>query len=333
MKITLALAALITLCANVLPGAGDDSETLQRGREFTARFYEREIESLWSDFAEALQAGLGSMDALGGFRGQLDEQLGPEVQVIDETVRSSGNDGEIEVYTRTARFEKLDTPINVVWSFDGEGHAAGFTISPVRIEAPSEYLKYETKTALRLPFEGQWFIFWGGRSLDQNYHAFTTDQRFAYDILIMRDGSSHTGEGEQNSDYHCYGKPVLAPGKGVVVAAGDGVADNVPGEMNPAEALGNHVIIDHGNGEFSLLAHFQNGSVAVEAGDEVESGDRLGLCGNSGNTTEPHIHYHLQDTPDFGQGHGMPAQFLDYEADGEVVERGEPVRGQSVSPR
>ena len=57
------------------------------------------------------------------------------------------------------------------------------------------------------------------------------------------------------------------------------------------------------------------------------------VCGNSGSSTEPHIHYHLQDTPDFGQGQGMPAQFLDYEADGEVVERGEPVQGQTVSPR
>ena len=76
-----------------------------------------------------------------------------------------------------------------------------------------------------------------------------------------------------------------------------------------------------------------NGSVAVEPGDSVSAGDRLGLCGNSGNTSEPHLHFHVQDKPRFGQGNGKPAFFNDYLADGEFVERGEPTRGQSVQHR
>ena len=62
-------------------------------------------------------------------------------------------------------------------------------------------------------------------------------------------------------------------------------------------------------------------------------GQLVGLCGNSGNTTEPHIHYHLQGTAVFGKGEGMPAQVLNYRADGQDVARGEPVQGQVVSPR
>ncbi len=123
------------------------------------------------------------------------------------------------------------------------------------------------------------------------------------------------------------------PPRAIPPAAGDGHDDNVPGKMDPGHPLGNHVILDHGNGEYSFLAHLQKGSVAVEVGDEVEVGTFLGLCGNSGNTSEPHIHYHLQDTPTFGKGRGMPAQFVDYLADGVPVERGEPVKPQVIRNR
>lgn len=102
--------------------------------------------------------------------------------------------------------------------------------------------------------------------------------------------------------------------------------------MDPNQPLGNHVILDHENGEYSFLAHFKKATVAVKPGQSVKTGDRLGLCGNSGNSTEPHLHYHLQTTPDFGAGDGLPIQFLDYVADGEPVARGEPVKGQQIHP-
>lgn len=116
---------------------------------------------------------------------------------------------------------------------------------------------------------------------------------------------------------------------GRVVAAVDSIPDNEPGRMNREAVAGNHVIIDHGNGEFSLLAHFRQGSLTVEEGDRVGRGDRLGACGNS---SEPHVHYQLQDGPEFGEAAGLPTQFRSYRADGEPVQRGEPVRGQVVRP-
>ena len=82
-----------------------------------------------------------------------------------------------------------------------------------------------------------------------------------------------------------------------------------------------------------MLAHLRQGSVAVGQGQQVAAGDTLGRCGNSGNTSEPHLHFHLQDSPVFGQGNGLPAFFNDYTADGKAVDRGEPVQGQVVSPR
>jgi murein DD-endopeptidase MepM/ murein hydrolase activator NlpD len=108
------------------------------------------------------------------------------------------------------------------------------------------------------------------------------------------------------------------------------VADNTPGVMNRLQALGNHVVLDHGNGEFSFLCHFKKGSVAVKTGQKVKAGEPLGQCGNSGNSSEPHLHYHLQTTAVPFHGAGLPAQFLRYRANGETVERGEPTQGQNV---
>ena len=106
----------------------------------------------------------------------------------------------------------------------------------------------------------------------------------------------------------------------------------MPGVVSTRKVFGNHVIIDHQNGEYSFLAHFKQGSIAVEMGDVVKTGHLLGLCGNSGNSTEPHLHYHLQTAPTYHEGAGLPAQFRDYVADGKSVARGEPVKGQRVMP-
>lgn len=191
---------------------------------------------------------------------------------------------------------------------------------------------YETKTALRLPFDGEWWVFWGGRDVQSNYHRASALQRYAYDFVIRRDGSTHAGKGEANEDYWCEGAPIVAPASGTVERAVDGIAENVPGEMNADQKIGNHVVIDHGNGEFSLLAHLRTGSVAVEPGDAVKPGQRVGECGNSGNSSEPHLHYQLQTGPDFFQSESVPAPFHDYLADGQLVETGEPERGQAVAP-
>ena len=103
-----------------------------------------------------------------------------------------------------------------------------------------------------------------------------------------------------------------------------------PGAMNAAQRAGNHVILDHGTGEWSLLAHFKRGSLRVKPGQTVAAGDTLGLCGNSGNSSEPHLHYHLQNGPTFGDAEGLPAQFVNYIADDKPIARGIPVRGQVV---
>lgn len=208
-------------------------------------------------------------------------------------------------------------------------HLVGLTKRP----GPTEFQNYQTQTALHLPFAGEWYVYWGGRSVGQNKHVVARDQRFAYDFLILargHAGQSYRGSGESNADYYCFGLPVYAPADGSVVKAENELPDNTPGEMNPKAVLGNCVILDHGCGEFSFFAHFRCGTVVVRSGERVRCGQLLAHCGNSGNSSEPHLHYHLQNTPVLFKGDGLPAFFVEYVADGKPVARGEPVARQTV---
>ena len=225
-----------------------------------------------------------------------------------------------------------DRQLQIQASFDDEGHIAGLFLRPVGPVPPDPKAGYRTKNRLRLPFQGRWYVFWGGDTLQQNYHVNARDQRHAYDFLIVKQGSTHRGEGKQNQDYYAWGKPVLAPAPGTVVEAVDGVPDNAPGVMNPVQLYGNHVVLDLGRGEYAVLCHFMKGSLRVRPGQRVQAGQVLGLCGNSGNSSEPHIHFHLQDRAKLGAGAvGLPAFFVHYMADGRIVRQGVPVRGQEVA--
>ncbi len=303
---------------------------MELGRKHCDLFYEGQIAALWANMSVEMRSTLVSEENLKALRAQVEEQMGREVDVVSETEEDVAG---AHIYLRTARFEKIDQPILVQWGFDDAGVVTGFSIRPAREEAPSEFLDYETKTTLLLPFEGEWFVAWGGRTIAKNQHAVAADQRFAYDILKTKDGSTHEGEGNANEDYYCFGQRIFAPAAGVVVSLENGVDENVPGESNPQQPTGNHVIIDHGNGEYSFLAHLKRGSVVVKQRQRIESGDLLGLCGNSGRSSEAHLHYHLQNTPVFGKGQGLPAQFQYYLADGTAVSRGEPLKGQTVRRR
>jgi murein DD-endopeptidase MepM/ murein hydrolase activator NlpD len=115
-----------------------------------------------------------------------------------------------------------------------------------------------------------------------------------------------------------------------VVNAENELPDNTPGEMDRKRPFGNYVSLDHGCGEFSFLAHLRQGTVLVRAEDRVRAGQLLGQCGNSGNSSEAHLHYHLQNTPVPFRGDGLPAFFVEYFANGKPVPRGEPLARQIV---
>ena len=322
------IVTLLLLCILGPATAAEEDPGIEYGRELTQLFYEQEFAALWRRLSPQMKDLFGELQGLKRFREQVALQLGPELSVISEKTDSIGS---VAVYERRARFEESPQPVLVQWAFAEDGAVEGFQVLPAEA-APDKQPEYETKTSLQLPFQGEWYVFWGGRTRAENRHRPARDQRFAYDFVVMKDRSTHEGTGAENEDYYCFGEPILAPGPGIVRSVEAEVEDNVPGVMNARQPLGNHVILDHGNGEFSFLAHLRRGSVQVEVGDEVDTGDVLGECGNSGNSSEPHLHYHLQNTGKPFKGQGLPAQFEGYLANGEQVSRGEPVRGQLVRP-
>lgn len=326
----LALAAASDAAEAPAPEAPPDAREL--GREMTDRFRAGEIDFLWQRMTPAMQQ-VASRSALAQLHDQVTQQLGATTALVEETVTS--RDG-LEVYLRVERFEKAPGEVVTQWAFDSDQRIAQFFVRPKELPsqpAESPHLDYQTKNGLRLPFDGRWFVFWGGREPEQNYHVVAADQRFAYDFLVRIDGKSHTGDGKDLADYHCWDRPILAPAAGEVVTAVDGLRDHPPGELHPRDPAGNHVVLDLGEGEYALLGHLRQGSVTVSPGDRVAAGQPLGRCGNSGHSSEPHLHFNLQDGAVFGEGLGLPAFFTDYLADGEPVERGEPLRGQTVEPK
>jgi hypothetical protein len=289
---------------------------------------------LWSEFDETMRAALRDSASFAVTLAGIHAQTGALDSVLTEEI-TTPRPGTI-VYRALCRFAATPQPLELILGFDAEGRVSGLLVRPPadqsRKEFPSPHLDYRTKTALHLPFGDEWTVVWGGRTLAQNYHAFSRDQRFAMDLLIVKDGRTHAGDGRACTDYYCYGRPVLAPAAGTVVWAQDSLPDQVPGQMDPAHATGNSLILDHGDGEYSLLAHLQPGSLRFRVGDRVPAGAQIGRCGNSGNTSEPHLHYHLQDGPKPFAADGLPAQFVDLVVDDRRVDRAEIEKGERVRP-
>ena len=195
----------------------------------------------------------------------------------------------------------------------------------------------KNETPLALPFNDTWLVFWGGDTAELNHHHNSRAQRFAFDLLgVGPDGQTRKGDGRRNEDYYCFGRELLAPADGVVTEVIDGVRDNVPGSLNPLSALGNALFIQHSDHEVSVLAHLKQGSTRVKAGHRIKKGQVLGLCGNSGNSSEPHLHYHLQNTPVIQDATGIKCYFegVSVEKDGAESMRRDysPVKGDIIRP-
>lgn len=157
--------------------------------------------------------------------------------------------------------------------------------------------KNDSLVHVHLPFFGEWTVSQG----HEGELTHRKDWRHAWDFVVT-DEHSRTFRlpGKSVKDFYCYGLPVLAPADGIVVALEDGVEDNAIGEVNLLENWGNTVVIKHAEHLYSKISHLRKDSFKVKEGDAVKKGELLALCGNSGRSPEPHIHFQLQDSPYVG---------------------------------
>jgi murein DD-endopeptidase MepM/ murein hydrolase activator NlpD len=182
-----------------------------------------------------------------------------------------------------------------------------------------------------LPFDGTWYVADEHGYLDP--HKRFLAEAYAYDFLqIGPNGKSYQRDGRANADYFAYGKKVLAAKDGTVVLVRSDMAENTPGETtNVATPSGNVVIIDHGNNQFGYYAHLKPFTVAVKVGAHVKAGDVLGEVGNSGDSPEPHLHFHVMNKADVTQADGIPLVFDSWKA--QAYSRFPVARQMGVLPR
>ncbi len=141
-----------------------------------------------------------------------------------------------------------------------------------------------------------------------NYQFGHASRRYALDLLMLN-GAGIRARGfypDALARYAVWGAKVVSPCDGLIAAAVDELPDLPPPRRDPAHPAGNHVAIESG-GATIYLAHLGRGSVAVRAGDRVRAGQAIGRVGNSGNTTEPHLHVHAEKGPYPGRFSGQPA--------------------------
>jgi len=111
----------------------------------------------------------------------------------------------------------------------------------------------------------------------------------------------------------------------------DGVKDNAPGTISPVYVPGNSVIIKTANNEYLFFAHFKQHSIKVLEGQQVTKGQFLGLCGNSGNSSEPHLHFHIQNAEDMTTATGIKCYFDQIIINGQVKKNYSPIQKDKIS--
>lgn len=211
---------------------------------------------------------------------------------------------------------------------------------------------YQTKTALRLPLAARCLVY-DGHDFYAHHRRFNylhpavrpyvsgNFMRYAYDFCTVDDaGAMYHGDPADNASWLCFGAPVLAPAAGTVAGLLADMLDDRrfnPADLEtvPMRLFGNHVIIDHGGGEWSMCGHLQAGSVTLALGDQVAVGDQIGRVGASGSANIPHLHYELRDGLGL-QAEGLPATFTAFRrvlgSHAVVVERGAVDTGDVIEP-
>ncbi len=192
-------------------------------------------------------------------------------------------------------------------------------------------INHTSENTYDLPLAGRWVAI-GTPSL-VSHHRWGALQEFAFDFVKIGEGNkSHSGKGDKLEQYYAYGEPVFSIGDGVVVSTMNEMTESDQNlkqvtetseeflsrtMMNQQKLLqkgfkyttGNYVIIEHSNNEYSYYLHLKPGSVMLKEGDRVKKGQPIGNIGHSGNSTEPHLHFHLSNSAVIDYSRSIPVQF------------------------
>ena len=271
------------------------------------------------------------------------DAFAPSIAVIGDTMLPPK--AGLDVFNPFSQFEAA-MPLNRLhydFCFQREATPADREANRHRLPDDCDYISslsvrprvYDGKTALMLPVKGKVFIWEGhdfyahhlrvplGNARVKAIGITANTNEFASDFIYTdAEGREYKGDPRKAESWFSYGKPIYAPGAGVVRETANDIPDNqfkdaeataiahpkLPPGKDPKD-IGNYVLIDHGNGEFSLLVHMKPGSVKVKRGDHVAQGQEIGAIGFAGDSLFPHLHYSLMEGPEDEKVWGLPAYF------------------------
>jgi murein DD-endopeptidase MepM/ murein hydrolase activator NlpD len=294
-------------------------ELLQANRVVESRKLDREAVQRLADRGAKLQAA-GILEQVAfQFCGR--DLIGPSIKLTGATL---ARDQALLIVEQVFAFRGARDTLRVRVHGSLDDRITEFTGSiPIKSEfAQNKYI---------FPLRGVWYAGWGASF--HTGHRWAVPEEFALDIAkIGESGLSHKGDGTRFNDYYGYGADVLAAANGRVTSVANDQPEDPSAMQRPNESqeaysarlqkeqaerlakgptaiAGNYVMIDHGKNEYSLYAHLQPGSVRVHIGDQVKAGDVIGKLGSSGNSTEPHLHFHVCDKADPLMCAGIPVNF------------------------
>lgn len=314
----LVLFALVSCC---IPCFSQEEKQLSKdaASRFESLYNAGKYAEIFALFNSGMQAALPA-DKTNNFLTQVKTQAGNLRQRTFERY-------EAGFASYKADFERITFRLNI--AVDDAGLISGLFIKPYVADGAPKPERNSVK--MILPFKDEWSVFWGGDTREQNYHVDHVAQKNAFDMVIRdSSGKSYLTHGKTNEDYYAFGKELIAPCDGEVVLVVDGIKDNVPGQMNPIYVPGNTVVIKVAPNEYVLFAHFKQHSIVVKEGQKVKQGQLLGLCGNSGNSSEPHLHFHIQNVENMVNATGVKCYFDNILLNGSLKSDYSPVKGDKI---
>jgi murein DD-endopeptidase len=260
---------------------------------------------------------------------QLGDELSTPGRTTSEKTRLGGGQRLVVfIWVSVNSVDAIPGKLRHRLSFTGssaDGHSVEMSV--VAGETP---IREKTAIAIRPPLQGGPWRAQNGPSNDSIHRRSpmaiegrTYDaQRFAIDwVKLGTKGKGCRADCDNNEDHYSYGSEILAVADGTVSEVVDNIPDNIPGSVPPEKnfierAPGNHIVLDLGTGHYALYAHMQPGKMQVHRGDHVHAGEVLGLIGNSGRSTGPHLDFHLMDGPSPLGSEGLPFVLDCFEVNG-----------------